>query len=143
MVTGTKKVKHSIIHDCNVYVAVPKRLYESEILSRALRYIHSLKPLTIDDPRGMFKDNVEWEAAFPTYLRQYNAIVVVTDNALVGRGVYVEERDFQFRHLPRFAYVELECEGIPSLLPIRSMRIVNPNKWTNYAKVHYDLKERD
>lgn len=138
MVTGTRKVKQSVLHDCNVYVAVPKRLYTDDILARALRYIHSLSPLSIDDPRGMFKNNTEWEANFPKYLQQYNAIVVVTDNGYVGRGVFVEERDFQWRHLPCYVYVELECEGIGSLLPIRSMRIMNPNNWTNYAKVYYN-----
>src|SRR6266508_1414200 len=91
--------KESLLQNKRVYIAIPKRLYDDKIVSRAIRYLHSLKPFVLDDPRGMFKDNEQWAKSFPNYLEQYDAVVVVTDDCFIGKGTYKELWYFVHKNL--------------------------------------------
>lgn len=128
--------KQSLIENKNVYVAIPKRLFDDDIVSRGLRYIHSLRPLSIDDPRGMFASNEEWARAFPDYLKIYNTVVVITDNdGMIGKGVYEEVRYFDRHKLPCFIYVE--SGEYRAMLPVTGLHIVDHNNWIDYARIEY------
>ena len=72
-----------------VYIGVPKRLFDSDLLDNAYRYIQ-LQTDDVISPQGMFASNEQWLKAFPDYLMTCDAMVIVTDNGYVGRGVYLE-----------------------------------------------------
>jgi len=136
MIAGIKMQKESLIHNQRIYIALPKRLYDDEILSRAISFLHSLKPFSIDDPRDMFASNIDWEKAFPNYLKIYDTVVIVTDNGFVGRGVHKEIEYFDRKKKPCYQYVERGKHQ--NILPVKALRIVNWNNWIDYAMVEYE-----
>ncbi len=128
--------KESLLQNKRVYIAIPKRLYDDKIVSRAIRYLHSLKPLVLDDPRGMFKDNEQWAKSFPNYLEQYDAVVVVTDDCFIGKGTYKELWYFVHKNLPRYQYIERN--KYQAISRLTGIHIVNWNNWIDYARTEYE-----
>lgn len=133
MMAGTKQTKQSLLYNKVVYIAIPKRLYVDAIVKRALAHIKTHKPLAVIDPRDVFSSNEEWEKAFPRYLKPCEVCIVVTDNGIVGRGVYREVEYFQGKRLSCFQYVE--NDGVTSLAEIAGLHIINWNNWIDYAEV--------
>src|SRR6266508_3576707 len=119
MITGVR-MEESLLQNKRVYIAIPKRLYDDKIVSRAIRYLHSLKPLVLDDPRGMFENNEQWAKSFPNYLEQYDAVVVVTDDCFIGKGTYKERNKYQ------------------AISHLTGIHIVNWNNWIDYARTEYE-----
>lgn len=129
--------KQSLLYNQVVYVAMPKRLFDDDIAIRALRYIKTLKPLAMIDPRGMFKDNTEWARRFPGYLKPCQICVVVTDNNIIGKGVYEEVKHFDTNGKQCYLYVERDNGNIQTLVTMTGLHVVDWNNWIDYARVEY------
>src|SRR5215471_20300141 len=88
-----------------VYLAAPKRLFDSEIFDRAYRYAQSQCSAVLD-PRGVFRSNDEWKDNFERVLEICDVMVIVSDDGMVGKGVYEEYRYFRRRFCKIFHYTE-------------------------------------
>jgi hypothetical protein len=138
MKTGVKMEQENVLRDKVVYLAIPKRLYNDAIVTRAHQYIKTLKPLAIIDPRGMFTDNAEWMENFPKYLKPVSAVVVITDNRFIGKGVYEEVWYCMRQNVPIYHYVEIIDQQ--SVRPVTAMNIVNWNNWIDYAQISTEVQ---
>ena len=118
-----------------VYIGVPKRLFDSDLLDTAYQYIFT-QTQDIVDPRGMFASNEQWLKAFPDYLMTCDAMVIVTDNGYVGRGVYLEWQHFKDTKRPIFLFNE-RATKVYQLREVKSLTISDEGDWTYYAIVHY------
>ncbi|HEY7161331.1 MAG TPA: hypothetical protein VH815_08725 [Acidobacteriota bacterium] len=117
-----------------VYLAAPKRLFYTPLFDRAYRYL-TKKAIGVLDPRGMYKSNQEWLATFEQKLSICDVMVVVSDNEIVGKGVYLEYNYFDDRYCKVYHYVE--TGGSVYLIPIKRMMVIDNDDWRDYATFEY------
>jgi hypothetical protein len=116
------------------YLAAPKRLFYTPLFQRAYSYA-SRKTIGVLDPRGMFKSNQEWLDTFEQKLSICDVMIVVTDNLIVGKGVYLEFQYFIDRYCKVYHY--FESGGSVYLIPIKKMEVIDDDDWKDYAAVKY------
>lgn len=131
-----------------VYLAAPKRLLSSDLYDRAFRYLLA-RSRGVMNPRWMFESNQDWIDNYQSRLMEANVMVIVTDDNLVGKGVYKEYMHFFERHCKiylydeemdcdeEFAFEDEKCAIISSLIRVKSLKIVDENDWRDYATVKY------
>jgi len=128
-----------------VYLAAPKKLLSSDMYDRAFTYLLQ-RSAGVINPRWMFSSNEDWKENFAKRLieAKCSAMVIVSDNGIVGKGVYTEHMHFFDSHCPIFHYVEDAhfYEGYErpiydqSLEPIKRLQIIDDDDWVNYAKIN-------
>lgn len=119
-----------------VYIGAPKRMFDNPLLDTAYDYLFSLTQ-DIVDPRNMFASNQEWMEAFPDYLATCDAMVIVTNDYMVGKGVYLESQHFKDTKRPVYLFASFGKPRKYQLRKVSSLSIINDNDWTNYAIVRY------
>jgi hypothetical protein len=117
-----------------VYLAAPKRLFTSSMFDRAYRYL-TKKAIGVLDPRGMYKSNDEWLRKYEQKLSICDVMVIVSDNEIVGKGVYLEYGYFVDRYCKVYHY--LEAGGKILLMPIKRMLVIDNDDWRDYATFEY------
>jgi hypothetical protein len=127
-----------------VYLAAPKKLLSSDEYDRAFTYLLQ-RCAGVINPRWMFANNEDWKENLISRLIQSkaSAMVIVSDNGIVGKGVYTEHLFFFESHCPIFHYVENPqiVEGYerpfynPELEKVKSLQIIDPDNWKEYAKI--------
>jgi hypothetical protein len=122
------------ISNKSVYLASPKRLYTRPIYDRAYWYLERMKPIEILQARYAFKDNNDW-LNNKSMLDVFDIMVVVSDNALVGKGVWTEFK--QFKDNKKTVYHYCESGGFKTLIEIQKLQIINSNDWIDYAVIKY------
>lgn len=128
--------KQSLIYNNVVYLAIPKRLYDNDICTRAIKYIKTLRPLATIDPREVFESNEQWLRIYKRYLKPCDSVVVITDNGIVGKGVHTELQYFNERKLSCYAYHERG--EFCALLTITGLHVIDWNNWIDYARIEYE-----
>jgi hypothetical protein len=119
------------------YLAAPKRLFHTPLFDRAYSYL-TKKAIGVLDPRGMYKSNAEWLRMYEQKLSICDVMVVVSDNQIVGKGVYLEYNYFVDRYCKVFHYVE--TGGSVYLIPIKRMMVIDNDDWRDYATFEYERK---
>lgn len=117
-----------------VYLAAPKRLYQSHLFAQAYQYLLP-KTAGLLDPRGMYKSNAEWLANYETRLSIADTMVIVSDDMLVGKGVYKEFSYFKDRFCK--AYHIFQLQFMFYLIEVKRIKIVDDDDWSNYAKIQH------
>ena len=117
-----------------VYLAAPKRLYDSHLFAQAFGYLlprcHSLL-----NPRGMYKSNQDWLDNYETRLSIADTMVIVSDDLMVGKGVYTEYNYFWRRNCK--VYHLLQYAKPYDLIPVKRIKIIDDDDWSNYATIQY------
>jgi len=62
-------------------------------------------------------------------------MIIVSDDMLVGKGVYTEYNYFWYRSCKIYHIIEFGKSF--HLIPVKRLRIVDDDDWTNYAKIQY------
>ncbi len=124
------------IQNKSVYLAAPKRLLTSDMYSRASKFIMEMKPLGLLNARGLFESNQTWFDNFESVISSCNVMIVVSDNTIVGKGVYTEYQFFKDRRCPVYHYIE--TGGIKTLIEIKKLLVINENDWIDYAVIKYN-----
>jgi hypothetical protein len=122
------------LHQNVVYLAAPKRLYQSHLFQQAYEYLLP-KCISVVDPRGMYKSNQDWLANYETRLEICDTMIIVSDDMLVGKGVYTEYNYFWRRNCKVYHIIEFGKSF--HLIPVKRLKIVDDDDWTNYAKIQY------
>lgn len=117
-----------------VYLAAPKRLYESHLFANAYAYLMP-KTAALLDPRGMYKSNKEWLENYETRLAIADTMIIVSDDMFVGKGVYIEYNYFWRRNCK--VYHILQYAKPYTLIPVKRIKIIDDDDWSNYAKIRY------
>jgi len=131
-----------------VYLAAPKRLLISDSYDRAFTYLLQ-RCAGVINPLWMFSSNEDWKENFEARLveAKASAMVIVSDNGIVGKGVYTEHLFFFESHCPIFHYIENEefiDENWDSIVttfnqylePVKRLQIIDPDDWKEYAKIN-------
>jgi len=116
------------------YLAAPKRLFYTPLFERAYSFLTE-EAIGVLDPRGMFKSNQDWLNNFEQKLSICDVMVVISDNEIVGKGVYLEYNYFVDRYCKVYRYVE--TGGCVYLIPIKRMMIIDNDDWRDYATIKY------
>ena len=117
-----------------VYLAAPKRLFESHLFAQAYQYLLP-KTAGLLDPRGMYKSNQDWLENHEASLSICDTMVIVSDDMLVGKGVYKEFNYFRDRFCKTYHYF---IAGMtPYLVEVKSLKIVDDDDWRDYATIQY------
>lgn len=120
-----------------VYLAAPKRLYESHLFANAYAYLMP-KCAALVDPRGMYKTNQEWLENYETRLSICDTMIIVSDDNYVGKGVYTEFSYFRDRYCKVYHYFTLDSyRSACQLIEIKTLKIVDNDDWRNYATIQY------
>lgn len=122
-----------------VYLAAPKRLYESHLFAQAYSYLIT-KTAAVLDPRGMYKSNQEWLDNYETRLSICDTMIIVSDDMLVGKGVYKEFNYFRDRYCKAYHYWHPHLFGngnTPALMEIKLLKIIDNDDWRDYATIQY------
>lgn len=117
-----------------VYLAAPKRLYDSHLFANAYAYLMP-KTAALLDPRGMYKSNAEWLANYETRLSICDTMVIVSEDFMVGKGVYTEFNYFRDRFCKTYHYFIAGSK--PYLMEVKSIKITDDDDWVNYAVIQY------
>lgn len=117
-----------------VYLAAPKRLYESHLFANAYSYLMP-KCAALLDPRGMYKSNQEWLENYETRLSIADTMIIVSDDMLVGKGVYLEFNYFRDRFCKSYHY--FIAGKTPYLMEVKALKIVDNDDWRDYATIQY------
>ena len=117
-----------------IYLAAPKRLYDSHLFASAYQYLLP-KSAAILDPRGMYKSNQEWLENYETRLEIADTMIIVSDDMLVGKGVYTEYNYFWRRNCK--VYHILQYTKLYDLIPVKRIKIIDDDDWLNYAMIQY------
>lgn len=117
-----------------VYLAAPKRLYDSHLFANAYAYLMP-KCAALLDPRGMYKSNQEWLANYETRLSIADTMVIVSDDMYVGKGVYIEFNYFRDRYCKAYHY--FIAGKTPYLMEVKALKIVDNDDWRDYATILY------
>ena len=130
-----------------VYLAAPKYLLSSDQYDRAFTYLLQ-RCKGVINPRWMFSSNQDWLENLSNRLLESkaNAMVIVSDEGIVGKGVYTEHLIFFNSHCPILHYIEdeqfieeydtdVETKWYQDLIPVRRLRIIDEDDWVNYAKI--------
>ena len=127
-----------------VYLAAPKPQLSSDMYSRAFTFLLAQSKGVIN-PQWMFSDNQDWRNNYQTRLLEAgaNAMVIVSDNKIVGRGVYDEYSFFVYRFCSVYYYDETEeyFENYERpiysqmLLPVIRLEIIDEDDWKEYARI--------
>lgn len=127
-------VASTLLTNKNVYISAPKRLFDSSLYERACEYVRKHNIHSYIDPKGMFESNHAWAQAFPDYLVYCDTMIVISDDYIVGKGVFDE---YQYFHtcglLP--AYYYSESGAYRSLIEILGLQVINEDDWKNYAMI--------
>jgi hypothetical protein len=125
-----------------VYLAAPKRLLSSNMYDRAFRFMLA-RSKGVMNPKWMFANNQDWLNNYEQRLEVCNVMVIVSDDKIVGKGVYLEYDYFFSRHCKVYHYVEDEESGddlfevIQSLYEVKRLQIVDDEDWSDYAIIQY------
>lgn len=117
-----------------VYLAAPKRLYESHLFAQAYDFLIS-RTAGLLDPRGMYKSNQDWLANYETRLSICDTMVIVSDDNYVGKGVYKEFNYFRDRFCKAYHY--FVAGKTVYLMPVTKLKIVDDDDWKDYATIQY------
>ena len=117
-----------------VYLAAPKRLYDSHLFAQSYQYLLT-KTAGLLDPRGMYKSNQDWLENFETRLSICDTMIIVSDDMLVGKGVYKEFNYFRDRFCK--TYHIFKPQTMFYLMEIKSLKIVDDDDWRDYATIQY------
>ena len=117
-----------------VYLAAPKRLYESHLFAQAYQYLLP-KTAGLLDPRGMYKSNQDWLENFETRLSICDTMIIVSNDMLVGKGVYKEFGYFRDRFCKAYHY--FIAGKTVYLMEVKSLKIVDDDDWRDYATIQY------
>lgn len=117
-----------------VYLAAPKRLYQSHLFAQAYQYLLP-KTAGLLDPRGMYKSNQDWLDNYETRLSICDTMIIVSDDMLVGKGVYTEYNYFWRRNCK--VYHILQYAKPFDLILVKRIKIVDDDDWSNYATIQY------
>jgi hypothetical protein len=117
-----------------VYLAAPKRLYQSHLFANAYAYLMP-KTAALLDPRGMYKSNAEWLANYETRLSIADTMVIVSDDLMVGKGVYTEYNYFWRRNCK--VYHLLQYTNVYQLVAVKRIKVIDDDDWSNYATIQY------
>lgn len=117
-----------------VYLAAPKRLYESHLFANAYAYLMP-KCAALLDPRGMYKSNQDWLDNYETRLSICDTMIIVSDDMLVGKGVYTEYNYFWRRNCK--VYHIFQPQSMFYLMEVKRIKIVDDDDWSNYATIQY------
>lgn len=119
-----------------VYLAAPKRLYDSHLFAQAFGYLlprcHSLL-----NPRGMYKSNQDWLDNYETRLSIADTMIIVSDDMLVGKGVYKEFNYFKDRFCKAYHIFKSHSSSQFYLMEVKKLKIVDDDDWSNYATIQY------
>jgi hypothetical protein len=122
--------------DKSVYLAAPKRLLNSDLYSRAAKFIIEQNPIGLLNAHGLFESNGQWFKHYEDYLTACNVMVVVSDNAIVGKGVYTEYHFFKDRDDKIYHYIE--TGKTKTLIEIKKLHILDADNWIDYAVIKYN-----
>lgn len=125
-------LKHKV-EDNIVYLAAPKRLFTNVLYNKAEKYICSLKPFAVMRASKLFTSNEQWLKTYKNHIANCEVMVIVTDNGIVGKGVYLEYSEFRKHHKLILWYVERG--KTKSLLVVRMLEVLNEDNWIDYAKI--------
>lgn len=117
-----------------VYLAAPKRLYQSHLFAQAYQYLLP-KTAGLLDPRGMYKSNQDWLDNYETRLSVCDTMIIVSDDMLVGKGVYTEYNYFWRRNCK--VYHIFQPQSMFYLMEVKRIKIVDDDDWSNYATIQY------
>lgn len=117
-----------------IYLAAPKRLYTSHLFASAYQYLLP-KSAAILDPRGMYKSNAEWLENYETCLSIADTMIIVSDDMLVGKGVYTEYNYFRDRYCK--VYHIFQPQSMFYLMEVKALKIVDNDEWKDYATIQY------
>lgn len=124
------------IQNKSVYLAAPKRLLNSDLYTRASKFIMEQNPVGLLNARGLFESNDQWFNHYDEYLIACNVIVIVSDNAIVGKGCYTEFQHFKDRDCKAYHYIE--TGKTKTLIEIKKLQIINDDNWIDYAVIKYN-----
>ena len=118
-----------------VYLAAPKRLFDSDLYQEAKRYL-SQRCKSLYDPRGKYKSNQEWLENYETDLLECDVMVIVSDDDFIGKGVYSEYVFMLSRYCKCYYYDDVGDDTM-RLVPIKRIEISDENDWRDYAFIVY------
>lgn len=116
-----------------VYLAAPITTYQTGQYDRALRWLRTNYPrITIISAREEFRDGADWRARGHGVLSRCNALVFITDNGVIGRGVDNEIACACARTTPVFMLM-----SDLRLVPHYQLHFTSPNAgdWRRYRRV--------
>ena len=119
-----------------VYLAAPKRLFDSYLFAQAYQYL-LLKTASLLDSRGMYTSNQDWLENFETRLSICDTMIIVSDDMLVGKGVYKEFNYFRNRFCKAYHIFPSQPTTNFYLMEIKSLKIVDDDDWRDYATIQY------
>ena len=119
-----------------VYLAAPKRLYGSHLFAQAHQYLLP-KTAGLLDPRGMYKTNQDWLENYETRLSICDTMIIVSDDMLVGKGVYKEFNYFRDRFCKTYHVFKSHQSSQFYLMEVKSLKIVDDDDWRDYATIQY------
>lgn len=125
-----------------VYLAAPKQLLSSDEYDRAFTFL-LFQSKGVVNPRWMFSSNQDWLENYEERLKIADAMVIVSNRGMVGKGVYLEYNYFRDRFCKVYHYIEREDERYTeislrydkSLEEIKRIEIVDDEDWVNYALI--------
>lgn len=122
------------LHQNVVYLAAPKRLYDSHLFAQAYEFLLT-RTAGLLDPRGMYKSNQDWLANYETRLSICDTMIIVSDDCLVGKGVYTEFNYFRDRFCK--VYHLFRPQSLIYLMEVKTLKIVDDDDWRDYATICY------
>ena len=119
-----------------VYLAAPKRILRTDLYDKAFRYMLA-RAKGVMNPLWMFNSNADWQENYQEALKVCDIMVIVSDDDLVGKGVFLEYNEFFHRHCKIYFY--LDEDGYEELCEVIRLKVIDDNDWKNYAYVEYKV----
>jgi hypothetical protein len=130
----TSEMKQQSIENKTVYVAAPKRLFKSSFYFNAIKYLELHHPKELLLSHRLYTSNRDWLKMYVHTVAICDAMVIVTNDFLVGRGVYLEWEVMKKKKGEIFL---VNHRGGYSLTPVVDLMVVDAQNYFDYAEVIY------